>query len=275
MSPPITDNDFWSFLKSIHILSCDFTTSTAQHEAWVRNALAQGAIGGDPVGTANTTWHELLRIAADSASGARILKRSDLPQSMRSRHSTIESPRSVLQILREHSDITLQGIRSTVGGIVTLPRYGLLTQANDVLAENQVTVLTGPPGSGKSALAKAIAQSQASDYVCLSFRAEEFANSHIDGVLPGQATGRQLETLLAAQERVVIHVESLERLLEHPTRDAFSDLIGMAERCHNIRLLLTCRDYSLNTAIMSFIGQGTLAYKVIELPLSVTQSLKR
>ena len=71
--------------------------------------------------------------------------------------------------------------------------------------------------------------------------------------------------MLAAQERVLIHVESLERLLEHPTRDALSDLFGMAERCHNVRLLLTCRDYSLDTAIMSFIGQGTLAYDVIEL----------
>ena len=63
----------------------------------------------------------------------------------------------------------------------------------------------------------------------------------------------------------MIHVESLERLLEHPTRDALSDPFGMAERCHNVRLLLTCRDYSLDTAIMSFIGQGTLAYNVIEL----------
>ena len=268
-STPVADSDFWRFLKSLHLLIYDFTTSTAQEEAWVRNVLAQAATGADPVKAAETSWHELVDIAADSASGARTLKHSDLPQSMRSRHSAIESPRSVLQILREHSDVTLQGIRSTIAGTVTFPRNGILTQTNEALAETQVVVLTGLPGSGKSALAKAIVQSQANDYVCLSFRAEEFANSHIDSVLPSQVTGHQLETLLAAQERVLIHVESLERLLEHPTRDAFSDLIGMAERCHNVRLLLSCRDYSLDTAIMSFIGQGTLAYNVIELsPLS-------
>ena len=264
-STPVADSDFWCFLKSLHLLIYDFTTSTAQEEAWVRNVLAQAATGADPVKAAETSWHELVDIAADSASGARTLKHSDLPLSMRSRHSAIESPRSVLQILREHSDVTLQGIRSTIAGTVTLPRNGLLTQTNEALAETQVVVLTGLPGSGKSALAKAMVQSQANDYVCLSFRAEEFANSHIDAVLPSQVTGHQLETLLAAQERVLIHVESLERLLEHPTRDALSDLFGMAERCHNVRLLLTCRDYSLDTAIMSFIGQGTLAYNVIEL----------
>ena len=265
-STPILESDFWRFLKSLHLLVFDFTTSTAQQEAWVRNALALAATGTDAVGSAEATWHQLIGIAASAASGARTLKRSDLPDSMRSRHGAIESHRSVLQVLREHSDVTLQGIRSTITGMVTLPRYGLLTQAKDALAEAQVVVLTGPPGSGKSALAKAVVQWQANDSMCLSFRAEEFAESHIDRVLTGQVTGRRLETLLAAQKRVLVHVESLERLLEHPTRDAFTDLIGMAERCHNVRLLLTCRDYSLGTAVISLLGQGTLAYRVIDLP---------
>ena len=128
--------------------------------------------------------------------------------------------RTKLQVLRDHSDVTSHGIRSTIAGTVTLPRNGIVSQANEALAETQVIALTGPPGSGKSALAKAVVQWQANDHVCLSFRAEEFAESHIDRVLQGQPTGRQLETLLAAQERVLLHVESLERLLEHPTRDA-------------------------------------------------------
>ena len=265
-STPIGDSDLWRFLKSLHLLIYDFTTSTAQEEAWVRNMLAQATTGADAVKVAETTWHELIRIAADSSPGARTLKRSDLPESMRSRHRAIESPRSVLQVLREHSDVTLQGIRSTIAGTANLPRNELLSQANEALAEAQVVALTGPPGSGKSALAKAVVQWQANDYVCLSFRAEEFAESHIDRVLKGQVTGRQLETLLAAQERILIHVESLERLLEHPTREAFTDLIRMAERCHNVRILLTCRDYSLDTALASFVSQSGLPYRAIDLP---------
>ena len=263
---PFTDGDFWRFLKAVYLLSCDFTTSTALQEASVRNVLAQAATGTDPVKTAEATWHELVGIAADSASGARTLNRSDLPESMRDKHGTIQSPKTALKVLREHSDFTLQGIRSTIAETLTLPRNESLIRANEALAGVQVVVLTGPPGSGKSTLAKAMAQWQANDHVCLSFRAEEFAESHIDSVLKGQVTGRQLETLLAAQERILIHVESLERLLEHPTRDAFTDLIRMAERCHNVRILLTCRDYSLDTALTSFIGQSDLTYKVIDLP---------
>ena len=263
---PSTDGDFWRFLKAVYLLSCDFTTSTALQEASVRNVLAQAATATDPVKAAEATWHELVGIAADSASGARTLKHSDLPESMRDKHGAIQSPKTALKVLREHSDFTLQGIRSTIAETITLPRNESLIDANEALAGVQVVVLTGPPGSGKSTLAKAVAQWQANDHVCLSFRAEEFAESHIDRVLKGQVTGRQLETLLAAQERILIHVESLERLLEHPTRDAFTDLIRMAKRCHNVRILLTCRDYSLDTALTSFVSQSGLTYRVIDLP---------
>ena len=266
-SPTLVDWEFWRFLKAVYLLNLDFTTSTAQHEALVKSMLAQAAGGADAVSAAETTWHELTDIAAASASGARTLKRPNLPDSMRTRHNVIESPTTKLQILREHSDVTLQGIRTTIAGTVSLPRNRIITRANQALAETQVIAFTGPPGSGKSALAKAVVQWQANDYVCFSFRAEEFAESHIDKVLQGQATGRQLETLLAAQERVLVHVESLERLLEHPTRDAFSDLIRIAEQCHNVRLLLTCRDYSLTTALTAFFGQSTLSREVIDLPL--------
>ena len=260
------DKDFWVFLKSIYLLNLDFTTSTAQHEAWVKNALALAATGLDAVSAAEATWHELIVLATACASSARSLKRSDLPDSMRTAHSAIESPRAELQALREHSDVTLEGIRPTIAGTVTLPRNEIFAQASQSLAETQVVALAGPPGSGKSALAKAVVQWQARDYVCLSFRAEEFAESHIDRVLQGLATGQRLETLLGAQERVLVHVESLERLLEHPTRDAFADLIRIAERCQNVRLLLTCRDYSLATALTSFFDQSTLTRGVVEVP---------
>lgn len=262
----ITDEDFWRFLKSIYLWILDFTTSTAQHEAWVRGTLAQAAADSDALSAAESTWHELIDLAGTSASGARTLSRSDLPESMRARHNAIESPVTDLQILREHSDVVLQGIQSTIAKAVTLSRNQILAQANQSLAEIQVVALTGPPGSGKSALAKAIVQVQTDDHVCLSFRAEEFAQSHIDRVLPNLITGQRLEAALGAQERVLVHVESLERLLEHPTRDAFTDLIRIVKRHQNVRLLLTCRNYSLATALASFFDQSTLAREVIEVP---------
>ncbi len=265
-SHPVTDSDFWRFLRSIHLFVCDFTTSAAQQEASVKNMLAQAATGADAVKAAENTWNELIRIAAASASGARTVNRPDLPESLQASHSTIESPASAFRVLRERSNVTLQGIRTTISGTVNLPRNRIVTRVHEAFAETRVVAIAGPPGSGKSVVARAVVDRQAKDFVCLSFRAEEFAESHIDNVFQGRPTGQKLESQLAAQERVLLHVESLERLLEHPTRDAFSDLVRMAERCHNVRLLLTCRDYSLATAINSFFGQSTLSREIVEVP---------
>ena len=258
--------EFWRFLKTIHVLFLDFTTSTAQHEAVCKQQLAQAAGGSNAVSIAESTWNKLLEISATHASGARVFSRSDLPDDMCASHGVIQSPRTALQTLTEHSGITLDAIRTTISD-VTLSRRKAITKVIEALTENQAVILTGLPGSGKSVLAKTLIQQQASDYFCLSFRAEEFAESHIDRVLHGSTTGKQFAVLLGAQERVLIHVESFERLLEHSTRDAFTDLVTIAEQHPNIRLLLTCRDYSIGTALTAFFGQAQLTRDVIEVPL--------
>ena len=266
-SSDIDEAEFWCFLKAIHILFLDFTSSTAQQEAGYKQFLALSADNSDAVSDAEATWNNLLGIAATSASRARTLSRSDLPDTMCALHNTIPAPRTALQSLTEHSGITLDAISSTIAEKVTLPRREITTKAVEALAESQVVVLTGPPGCGKSALAKMVVQQQANDHMCLSFRAEEFAESHIDRVLQGSITGQQFATLMCAQERVLVHVESLERLLEHSTRDAFTDFVEITKRCPNVRLLLTCRDYSITTALAAFFERSQLAHDVIEVPL--------
>ena len=169
-SRPITDGDVWRFLRSIHLFICDFTTSVAQQESWVKTMLAQAATGVDSVEAAATTWFELISIAAVSASGARIVKRSDLPKPMRSKYRTTESPASALQALTEHSDVTMQGIRATIAGTVNLPRNRIVTRGNEALAETRVVAITGPAGSGKSAVAKAVVQWQAKGFRVLLFQ---------------------------------------------------------------------------------------------------------
>ncbi len=265
-SSEVDEAEFWRFLKTIHILFLDFTTSTAQQEAMCKYQLALAADSSNAASTAESTWNKLLEISSACASGARVYSRSDLPSDMCASHDAIQPPRTTLQPLIEHSDITLDAIRTTISG-VTLPRRKTITKAIEALAENQAVILTGSPGSGKSVLAKTLIRQQASDYFCLSFRAEEFAESHIDPVLHGSVTGKQFAVLLGAQERVLIHVESFERLLEHTTRDAFTDLVTMAEQHPNIRLLLTCRDHSIGTALAAFFEQTELTRDVVEVPL--------
>jgi hypothetical protein len=64
-----------------------------------------------------------------------------------------------------------------------------------------------------------------------------------------------LATILASQERKIILVESLERLLEKSTRDAFADLLTIVRDDPTYRLVLTCRDYSADLVRAAFLGQ--------------------
>ena len=262
----VPDEELWRFLKVIHILPLDFTTSTAHQETWTKQALAMASTNESAINTAESTWLELLKIAEESAAGAKTWRYTDLPETMRKKHSPIESPKGKLRYLLDRSEITQGAIRTTIAGKVSLPRRGPASQVIEALAETKVVVVTGPAGSGKSALAKAILREYAQNHTCFSFRAEEFAQSHIDDVLDSPITGKQIEALLGSQERVLMHVESLERLLEHSTRDAFSDLVGIVERCHNVRLLLTCREHSIDTVVDSFFGLSVQNPGVIRLP---------
>ena len=265
-SSPVSDEEYWRFLKVTHIIPLDFTTSTAQQEALVKQALAMAATHESRLETAERTWLDLLRMSAECAAGAKTRRFSDFPEELLGRHTPIDAPSSSLKDLIDHSETTRQAIRTTIGGKVSLSRSGPETQLTEALAETEVVVVTGPAGSGKSALAKSVIEDFAKDHSCFSFRAEEFARAHMDEVLAPSITAQGLEVLLGSQERVLIHIESLERLLEHTTREAFVDLVTLVERCHNVRLLLTCREHSIETVVDSFFGIRAQKPSVIRTP---------
>ena len=261
----LNDGDFWRFLKSVHLLSWDLTTSTSQLEGMAKQMLATACSLENRLEVSDSTWSKLIETATDGAMNGRTLTRSDLPEDLLLKHTALD-PGEQLRRFRDHTQLVLDGIHSSIGGAVTLARNEIQQMVVEVLSERRVLVLTGPPGGGKSALAKSVAIAYQADYECLSFRGERFAVSSIDDVLPMGMTGLQLKTLLGAQERVLIHVESVERLLEHTVRDALADLVRIAEECENVRLLLTCRDYAAFAAINSFFDRGNLHPETIFVP---------
>ena len=268
-SLPPANKDFWRFLKAVYLMSLDLATSTAQTEGFTKQILALACTESNPVEVAETVWLKLIEVAASAATGARTLKRQDLPDQLLSQHRGIDVAQATLQLQRDHTQLILGEIRSTIAGSVVLPRDELKRQAGDLLESHRSLILTGAAGSGKSAIAKSLVLSNQRDYECLSFRAEGFAKSSIDDVLRGTTTGVQLKALLGAQQRALIHVEGVERLLEHPVRDALADLVGIGEECENVHLLLTCRDYAATTAITAFFRRGNLVPAVMSiLPLS-------
>jgi len=267
---PVTAADIWPFLRVLHVLSLDLDTSTRQTEAHIKSLLSHTATEGDAVGAAGASWNALLAIASTAMSEARSLRRADLPEELRQRHTSVgTNEQRVLRALKDHTGLILRGIRSTIGQDFHLQRAALVQQVLSELETAQVVLVSGPAGSGKSAIGKDAVSLLAQDHFTFGFRAEEFAQPHFDATLhAGQipASGTTLGAILAAQSRKVVLVESIERLLEKTTRDAFSDLMTLTAADGNMCVVLTCRDYSIDQVRASFLQPAGIKHAVVAVP---------
>ena len=272
----VSASEIWPFLKVIHLISLDLNTSTAQSEALAKTLLAHATSQSDPVGTAGATWNALLAEVGQGMPRARSYTRSSLPTEVLGRHSPLSGEdHRCLTALKDHSSIILDGIRTHIGKDTHLPRAALVQGLSEQLQSHRVVVVTGKAGSGKSAIAKDTLSSLADDNFLFCFRAEEFALAHLNGTLLGAGVScgsNTLTSILAGQDKKILLVESVERLLEASTRDAFSDLLRLVAQDATWRLLLTCRDYSVDLVCEAFLNAAGVGHTRISVgPLDDTE----
>lgn len=267
---PVIAKDLWPFLRLLHVLSLDLHTSTRQTEAHIKTLLALKSTDSDPVAGATSAWDALLALASEAGPAARSLKRADLPTGLVQAYGEVgANEQRVLTALKNHTEFVLRKIRTTIGPAFHLRRAGIVQKVLAAIEAKQVVLITGPAGSGKSVIGKEAVAFLSREFFAFGFRVEEFAVAHIDETLhnsqiPARAT--ELQAILGAQGRKVLVIESVERLLEKPTRDAFSDLMTLAQGDDGLGILMTCRDYSVEQVQASFLQAAGIDYAVIEVP---------
>jgi hypothetical protein len=267
---PVIAKDLWPFLRLLHVLSLDLHTSTRQTEAHIKTLLALKSTEPDPVASATSAWDALLAFASEAGPAARSLKRADLPAGLVQACGEVgANEQRVLTALKNHTEFVLRKIRTTIGPAFHLRRAGIVQKVLAAVEAKQVVLITGPAGSGKSVIGKEAVAFLSRKFFAFGFRVEEFAVAHIDETLhnsqiPARAT--ELQAILGAQGRKVLVIESVERLLEKPTRDAFSDLMTLAQGDDGLGILMTCRDYSVEQVQASFLQAAGIDYAVIEVP---------
>lgn len=260
--------DLWRFLCVLHGISFDLNTSTAQSESQFKSLLAHATQIGDPLLAADTSWNELLEEVGKGMPDGKSYTREDLPQTVRDRHAPIavQSHQAIIS-LEDHGRVILDGIRTTVGDDCNLKRPVIVQQLLNEMLQSQLVIVTGPAGTGKSGIAKLAMDQLTADNFVFCFRAEEFAKAHLDDTLQysrNNINSGNLTALLAGQKQKIILIESIERLLEASTRDAFTDLLTLAKRDPTWRLVLTCRDYSTDLVRAAFLEPACISHSVVE-----------
>ena len=268
---PPDDDLYWRFLRAINVLSFDFNTPTSQTKAWVMSLLSHCMVDG---GTSNAaglgTWAMLLECAGEGRPKAKNFKREDLPSDLRERHTPISgTDRNGLRALIEHGETVRGGIRSTIGDGYSIERSSLMRSLAAKVADHPVVIVSGVAGSGKSALVCDLVAQLEGGYPVLSFQAVEFATAHVDEAFANAQTSlnrHRLLALLAAQDRKIVLIDGVERLLEHSVRDAFSQLLQLSHEDPSIRIVLTVRDYSLETVLDALLIPTGLNPEIFEVP---------
>ena len=266
------DSDlYWRFLRAINVVSLDLNTPTAQTEACMLTLLSRLTTEiASPEASAKNTWARLVECASQGIANAQALSREELPQELLEKYSTISvADGHALKALTDHGKTVRANIRSTIGNVYTVDRSSNSLSLVGLLAEHQVVIVSGTAGFGKSALAKDALNKMETKCPILAFQAVEFATGHLDETLANaQCTlnGTGLLGLLAGYDRKIILVESVERLLEHSVRDAFAHLLNLAVIDGSVQLLLTVRDYSLETVRNAFLVPAGLSPFVYSVP---------
>ncbi len=271
--------EVWSFLRVLHVLSLDLNSATGQMEAMIKSLLAHTTTNEqDKVGAAEASWNALLREVGEGMPEARCYRYGDLPEELQQRHTPLgNTEQQALRVLHDHSALILEGIHSKIGSL-HLERGGLVQQVFEHLESSQVVLISGAAGSGKSVIAKDLISILEADHFAFSFRAEEFAHPHLDATLQSlqiPANAAMLGAILAGQNRKVMLVESVERLLEKSTRDAFTDLLTLVAKDKSWCLVLTCRDYSANRVRSAFLGSANVIHAVVTVPLLDDEELEK
>ena len=256
------DEKLWCFLRTVHVHLTDYSILTPPDP--ILHLLTKHVREREDEKAADATWRELFSIAAEGAPNSVIRSRSGLPKEMLEKYDTYQNP--VVRVLTEHSMYVINKIRSDIAGKITLERRKMLNDVLNKLEEYRVVAITGPHGAGKSALAKSVVEHYGTDCMCLSFRAEEFGEAHIDRALPKTILSGQFKSVICSQQKAIVHLESLERLFGRPTHDAFADLVEIVKRCPNVSLLLTGIGDSVDRAEKTFFRDGALACGIIPMP---------
>jgi hypothetical protein len=271
-----TDEQLWDFLRHCGVVLTDLGDTGGSHEAQILSLLRTTCVDTPPEARAADTWNELCTLTAVGEGVAMTFRLADLPESLRRRHSRARTvDLQLLADMRRNSDMVIAGCRDTIKG-VALDRTALEADIADALAANRVVLLTGPAGSGKSALAKRIFRTVTQDAFALAFRVEEFAatNLRASPAMHGSDLGKLLELSALFGKRVVL-IESVERLLEDTRRDAFLDFLRQLAGDPTWHLILTCRSSARVTVEQAFLKQAGLSAVERSVPPFTDAELKQ
>lgn len=267
----VTDDEFLGLLRVFQFAELDLEAPGGAIETLTKGLLGSRDANLDE---AENDWNELVVLAGSSGPRAFSHAADTFSHRLLQRHTASASVWCFGGKLHEYSAIVARRARRQVGTTRPLPRTELQSEVLGKLESARIVLVIGDAGSGKSGVGVAAFETLAAREPTVSFPAEAFAQPHLANVV--ESIGLPLREFTAGPPgsgRVVIWIESLERLLEKDDRTAFDDLINLVAREERLRLLITCREYSFQLAHAAFFARLNIPCEVVRVPPLTNEEL--
>lgn len=267
----ILSGELWEFIRCLHIRSYDFDHRTSQDEAHFKTLLNLG-IPGKAGKTGSDLWNAIIKWVADQNPRAGSFTRESLPNEWQQFTVGIDArfESGVIKRLYEHSGDLIKRIRTTLGPNFHLDRQDIIEKISSHALSEQFTLVTGQAGVGKSAAAYGALQRVHGGAPLFVFQAREFAHENLDHALASLRINEplsQISASFALHPRKFILIDSVERLLEAPDREAFSMFLQRLADDTSWRVVLTCRQQAAPMIRDVFLNPLQLGAQEIVVPL--------
>jgi len=264
----VNDEVLWEFLRCLDVLDYDFLNETSRDHTYFLN-LIKLSRSNDCSINENLIWNSIAALASklnkDGGSATfDSIKQEELYSFFNL--SKLDPLFSSIEKLEKDGEIILKTFKNTIGD-VHLSRIS----PNDTILQsihgNNITVITGGPGVGKSAAIKDILLSEFNYASVLVFRADQFNYPHLANVFSNQGISYSFKDIFSCLSSIpdkIIFIDSLEKLLEGDPENAFKQLLAYLEDNSDIKLILSGRRYSIDLIFQKFNIQKNET-KVIEI----------
>lgn len=229
-SGSVSDEDLWNFFRSLVVLELDLRQTDSKDKNTIITLL-QNVLPPEARDRTTGLFDKLAAYSAEAHSTAGSFNLSILAQKLQADGFILSPPadtRADLERLRNHATYILNEIRTDIGGL-QINRDKIIAQAFEAMNQASLLELVGPPGVGKSAILKALAEPAYAYGPAVVLAGDRIQGNGWDGFAQHLQLTQPLDKLLlaiSANLTPCIFIDGIDRVSDSGARKAVNDLLN-------------------------------------------------
>ena len=252
----VSDIHLWEFMRCIDLIAYDFTHESSTSKSHFLNLIKLCKSTTTELDE-ESIWNDIhAHVCGLNPNGGNETIDS-IKKSALFRHFNLErlNPHFAdVDKLKSNSAIVFSPIKNTIDSF-HIPRNESINSIANSIRNNQFTIVTGKPGVGKTAVVKDSLALHFSDSGVFVFRADSLNAPSIGQLLTSEGILTSIKDLfscIALLPEKIIVIDSLEKLLEGDSPNAFNQLLALAKEIPDLKIITTARSFAIDQLCIRF-----------------------